>query len=163
MDGRLIRRSAVCRRGWTGRRIVPGAQKCFRTRSKSDVLSGFPTALQPTLLPSFPGTNTGTEPSGLRVNQPPLPRDDIPPPPLVVSLRVCRLRLARIHVSSCPSSSIEGAVWEGRTEFFPGGIRKSIVREGKSGTMCDVRHMKSGRKPAVGLYHFLSILRKLPM
>ena len=164
MDGRLIRWSAVCRRDWSGRRIVPSAQKCFRTRSKSGVLSGFPTALEPTLPRSLPGTNHSTLRSDRKAGQFLLRHDDVPrPPPIVVALGVCRLRLARIYVSSCPSSSLKGAVWEGRTEFFLGGIRKSIVREGKSGTMCDVRRMKSGKKLAAGLDHFLSILRKPPM
>jgi DNA-directed RNA polymerase specialized sigma24 family protein len=78
MAGRLIRSSAVCRHDWSARRIVPGAQKCFRTRSKSGVLSGFPTALEPTLPPSLPGTSVSSRPSGRRPSQLPLPRDDIP-------------------------------------------------------------------------------------
>jgi len=57
MDGQLSRRSAVCRQGWSGHRVVPWTQKCFRTRSKSSILSGFPTALESTLPRSSPGTN----------------------------------------------------------------------------------------------------------
>src|SRR5580692_9949963 len=45
-----------------------------------------------------------------------------------------------------PSSPLKGAVWESRREFFPGGIEKSIVREGEFGMMCDLRRMKSGKK-----------------
>jgi hypothetical protein len=66
-------------------------------------------------------------------------------------------------VGTYPSSSLKGAVWKGRTEFFLGGIRKSIVTEGKSEVMCDPQRMKSGKKPAAGRNHFLPILRKPPM
>ena len=67
-------------------------------------------------------------PSDRKAGQLLVPRDDIPPPPpVLVTLGVCRLRLARICSSSYPSSSLKGAVWEGRREFFLGGIRKSIV------------------------------------
>ena len=164
MDGRLTRRSAVCRRDWSGRTIVPRTHKCLRTRSKSGVLSGFPTALEPTLPRCLPGTNASALRSDRKAGQFLLRHDDIPPPPpIVVALGVCRLRLARIYVSSCPSSSIKGAVWEGRREFFLGGIRKSIVREDRLGVMCDQRRIKSGKKPAVGRNHFLPILRRPPM
>jgi DNA-directed RNA polymerase specialized sigma24 family protein len=78
MAGQLIRSSAVCRHDWSARRIVPGVQKCFRTRSQSGVLSGFPTALEPTVPPSSPGTSASSRPSGRRPSQLPLPRDDIP-------------------------------------------------------------------------------------
>ena len=84
MDGRLTCSSAVRRRDWSARGIVPGVQKCFRTRLKSVVLSGFPTALEPTLPPLVPGANASTLPSNWRARQLPRPRDDIPPPPPVV-------------------------------------------------------------------------------
>jgi hypothetical protein len=163
MDGRLICSSAVCRRDWSARRIVPGAQKSFRTRSKSVVLSGFPTALQSTLRRLALGTTASTLLSEQEAGQLLLSRNDIPPPCIVGALEVCRLRLARIYGSSCPSSSLKGALREGLTEFFLGGIKKSIVTEGKSGVMCDLQRMKSGKKLADGLNRFLPILRKPPM
>ena len=162
MGGQLGRSAAVCGRKWGARTIVPGIQKCSRITSESGVLSGFPTALEPTLPRSLPGTNAGTLRSDRKAGQFLLQRDDIPPPP-----PVCRRARSLPPppgpdvVSSCPSSSIQGAVWEGRTEFFLGGIRKSIVREDRSGVMCDQRRIKSGKKPAVGLKHFLQTLHKL--
>jgi hypothetical protein len=65
--------------------------------------------------------------------------------------------------SSSPSSLLKGAVWEGQTEFFLGGIKKSIVRVGKSGLMCDLQRMKSGKKHAAGRMRFLPIPRKPPI
>ena len=128
MDGRLIRSSAVCRRNWGVHTILPGIQKCSRTTSGSVVLSGFPTALEPTLPRLSFGQTLVTLPSDRKAGQLLLSPDDIPPPaPVVVAIGVCRLRLARIYGSSFPSSLLKGAVWEGRTEFFLGGIRKSIV------------------------------------
>jgi len=95
MDGRLVRGSAECRRDWSGRRIVPATQKCFRTGLKIDVLSGFPTALDPTLPRSSRGTNASTLRSDRKAAQFLLRLDDLPPPPpFVVALGVCRLRLA---------------------------------------------------------------------
>lgn len=163
MHGRLIRSGTVCRRDWSAHRIVSEDQKCFRTRSKSVGLSGFPTAAGATLPRSFPVTNASPLPSDRKAGPLLMPRNDIPPPPpVVVALGVCRLRLARICSSSYPSSSLKGAVWEGRREFFLGGIRKSIVREGPFAMMCDLRRMKSGKKPAAGRNHFLPILQKPP-
>lgn len=163
MDGRLNCSRATCRRNWSARRIVPGAQKSFRTRSKSVVLSGFPTALQSALRRLTLGTTTSTLQSEQKAGQLLLSHNDIPPPVVAAALEVCRLRLARIYDSSCPSSSLKGAVWKDRTEFFLGGTRKSIVQEGESVAMCDRRRMKSGRKPVVALNPFLPILRKPPM
>jgi hypothetical protein len=62
-----------------------------------------------------------------------------------------------------PSSSLKGAVWEGRTEFLLGGIEKSIVREGQFGMMCDLQRMKCGKKRAAGRRRFLPTLHKPPI
>ena len=163
MFGLLSRSRAGCRQHWGFCVIVLGAQKSLQIGLRKVVLSGFPTALEPTLPPSFSGANAGALPPYRRASRLPLPRDDIRPPPLVAALGVCRLRLARIYGSSYPSPSFKGAVWEGRTEFFLGGIRKSIVRACSFGMMCALQRMKSGNKLAVGLNHFLPILRKPPM
>jgi hypothetical protein len=37
------------------------------------------------------------------------------------------------------------------------------VREGQFGMMCDLQRMKSGKKHAAGLRHFLPTLHKLPV
>jgi len=95
MDGRLSRGSEVCRRGRSVRTIVPGAHKCSRTESEGVVLSGFPTAVEPSLRRLLPRTNPGAPPSNRRASQLLLRREDIPPPPLVVvALELCRVRLA---------------------------------------------------------------------
>jgi len=159
MDRRLIRCGAVCRLDRSAPTIVSEAQKCSRNRSKNVVVSGFPTALKATT--SAVITNASTLPSDRKEGQLLLRCDYIPPPPPVV---VDSRRLPPPPGPDIwflyPSSSITGAVWEGRTEFFLGGIRKSIVREDRSGVMCDQRRVKSGKKPAAGLNHFLPILRK---
>ena len=170
MFGLLSRSNAVCRRDWAFRAIVLGAQKSPQIGLRKVVLSGFPTALEPTPPPSLREANAGALPPYRRTSRLPLPRDEIPQqPPVVVCARSFRLRLARRYGSSYSysysysSSLLKGAVWEGRTEFFLGGIEKSIAREGQFGVMCVLQHMKSGKKPAVGLDHFLPIPRKPPM
>ena len=79
MFGLLSRSNAVCRPGWAFRVIVLGAQKSPQLVLRKVVLSGFPTALEPTLPPPLPGTNAGTLSSDRRASRLPLPRDDIPP------------------------------------------------------------------------------------
>jgi hypothetical protein len=88
MGERLICSSAVCRRDRSARRIALGDQKCCRTRSKSGVLSGFPTALEPTLRRFSLVTNLSTLPSDRKAGQLLVPRDDIPPPSVVVALGI---------------------------------------------------------------------------
>ena len=164
MVGLLSRSKAICTRNWGFRIIVPGSQKSPQIVLKNVVMSGFPTALEPALRRLSLGTHASPQPSDRKAGPLLVPRVDIPrPPPVVVVLGVCCLRLARIYGSSYPSSSLKGAVWEGRTEFFLGGIKKSIVREGSFVMMCDLQRMKSGKKPAAGLNHFSPILRKPPM
>ena len=164
MFGPLSRSKPVHRPSWGFRAIFLGARKKPQPLLKNIVLSGFPTGLEQALRRLSLGINARPLSSDRRPGSLPLPRDDIPPPPpVVISLGVCRLRLARIYGSSYPSSSLKGAVWEGRREFFLGGIRKSTATEGKSDVMCDLRRMKSGRKPAAGRNRFLPILRKPPM
>ena len=85
MFGLLSRSNAVCRRGWAFRVIVLGAQKSPQIGLRKVVLSGFPTALEPTLPPPLPGTNVGTLPSDRKASRLPLPRDDIPPQLLLSS------------------------------------------------------------------------------
>ena len=65
--------------------------------------------------------------------------------------------------SSYPSFAFKGAVWAGWKELSLGGIKKSIVRAGESGVMCDPPLMKSGKKRAVGLGHVLPTLPRLPI
>ena len=109
MDGRLIRSSAVCRWNWGVHTILPGIQKCSRTTSGSVVLSGFPTALEPTLPRLSLRTNASPLPSDRKAGQLLLSPDDIPPPaPVVVAIGVCRLRLARIYGSSFPFVFTQG-------------------------------------------------------
>jgi len=93
MFGLLSRSNAVCRRDWAFRVIVLGSQKTPQIGLRKVVLSGFPTALEPTLPPSLPGANAGALPPYRRASRLPLPRDDIPPqPPVVVCARSFRLR-----------------------------------------------------------------------
>ena len=98
MDRQLSRNSTVFRRDPALHATFPGARKYPQITLQSGVLSGFPTALEPSLprrLP--PGTAPCTPLADRRAGQLPLPRDDIPPQPLVVvTLGVCRLRLARM-------------------------------------------------------------------
>ena len=95
MDRLLSRRSAVCRAVRGLHATFPSAQQCPQTMLESAVLSGFPTAVEPSLPRLLPGTNASAMPSDQRGSQLPLPRDDIPPAP-AVTLGVCRLRLARM-------------------------------------------------------------------
>ncbi len=96
MNRQLSRSSAICRRDRGFHATFPGAQKCPQNTLQSVVLSGFLTAAEPSFpccLP--PGTDPRALRSDRRASQLPLPRDDIPQPPLV-TLAVCRLRLARM-------------------------------------------------------------------
>src|SRR5208282_5635559 len=74
---------------------------------------------------------------------------------------ILRLRLARIVISSRPSSLLNGAVWEGLRKFSPGGIEKLTVWEDPFGTMSDPPLMKSGPKPVVAPRPLLPTARKL--
>jgi hypothetical protein len=96
MFGLLSRSRTVWRRDWAFCVIVFGAQKSSQIGLRKVVLSGFPTALEPTLPPSLPGANAGALPPYWRASRLPLPRDTVPPqPPVVVRARSFRLRLAR--------------------------------------------------------------------
>ena len=93
MDRQLSRNSTVFRQDPALRATFPGARKYPQITLQSGVLSGFPTALEPTLPPSLPGANAGALPPYRRASRLPLPRDDIPPqPPVVVCARSFRLR-----------------------------------------------------------------------
>jgi len=164
MFGLLSRSTTDCRLCCGFRVMVVGAQRNPQIVLKNFALSGFPTALEPTLRTLGPGSNASTVPANRRASQPPLPRDDLPPPPF------CCRRARSLppppgpdYVAPSPSSSLKGAVWESRRELFFGGIGKSIVREGKFGRMCDLQHTRSGKKPAVGRNQFLSTRHKPPM
>lgn len=95
MDGQLSRSSAVFSRDPVLRATFPGARKYPQITLQSGVLSGFPTAAEssfPRCLP--PRTSPRDLLADQRVSQR-LARDDIPPQPVVVTLEVCCLRLAR--------------------------------------------------------------------
>ena len=99
MSGRLRRCGRFSRRDWPARAIFLGARKYFRTESRCVVLSGFPTALEPVLLRLSLVTNVSPLPFDRRAGQLLVPRDDIPPPSVIVLLGICRLRLARTYGS----------------------------------------------------------------
>jgi hypothetical protein len=100
MFGLLCGSKAVCERDWAFRVVVLGAQKSPQIGLGKVVLSGFPTALEPTLRRLSLGTDAGALASEEKANQLLLPRDDIPPPPpAVVAPGICRLRLARTYGS----------------------------------------------------------------
>lgn len=97
MFGLSSRSRGGCRRDWGFRVVVLGAQKSLQSGLRKVILSGFPTALGSTLRRLWLGTNASTLRSDRKVGPLLVPRDDIPlPPPVVVALEVCRLRLARI-------------------------------------------------------------------
>jgi len=80
MDGPLSRESAVCRRGRGPHATFPGRQKFPQTTWESVVLSGFPTAGEPSLSRRIcPGTDPRALPSDWKGSQLSLPRDSIPP------------------------------------------------------------------------------------
>lgn len=87
MDGQLSGSSAVFSREPVLRATFPGARKYPQITFHSGVLSGFPTAAEPSFPRCLP---RGTSPRDLRADQRasqrPLPRDDIPPQPVVVTL-----------------------------------------------------------------------------
>jgi hypothetical protein len=80
MDGLLSRKSAVCRRDRGIHATFSSRQKSPRTTWESVVLSGFPTAGEPSLSRRRrPGKDPRALPSDWKGSQLPLPRDDIPP------------------------------------------------------------------------------------
>jgi hypothetical protein len=80
MDGPLSRKSAVCRRDSGLHATFASRQKSPQTTWESVVLSGFPTAREPSLSRRLcPGTDPRALPSDWKGSQLPLPRDDIPP------------------------------------------------------------------------------------
>jgi hypothetical protein len=80
MDGPLSSKSAVCRRDRGLHATFPSRQKSPQTTWESVVLSGFPTAGEPSLSRRpRPGTDPRALPSDWKGSQLPLPRDDIPP------------------------------------------------------------------------------------
>jgi hypothetical protein len=97
MDGQLSHSSSVRRRHPGFRATLPGACECPRTASESVVLSGFPTAVEPFSSRRLsPGTGHRALSPDRKTDQLPLPRDDIPPQRLLLSVRSCCLRLARM-------------------------------------------------------------------
>jgi len=80
MDGPLSRKSAVCRPDRGLHATFSSRQKSPQTNRESIVLSGFPTAGEPSLSRRLsPGTDPRALPSARKGSQLPLPRDDIPP------------------------------------------------------------------------------------
>jgi hypothetical protein len=80
MDGPLSRESAVCKRGRGLHATFSSRQKFPLPRWESVILSGFPTAGEPSLSRRIcPGTDPRALPSDWKGNQLPLPRDGIPP------------------------------------------------------------------------------------
>ena len=80
MDGPLSRKSAVCRRDRGLHATFSSRQKPPQTTWESVVLSGFPTAGEPSLSRRlYPGTDPRALPSDWKGSQLPLPRDAIPP------------------------------------------------------------------------------------
>jgi hypothetical protein len=80
MDGPLSTKSADCRRGRGPHATSPGRQKFPLRRWESVVLSGFPTAGEPSLSGRIcPGKAPRALRSDWKGNQLPLPRDGIPP------------------------------------------------------------------------------------
>jgi hypothetical protein len=79
MDGPLRRKSAVCRRDRGLHATFSRLQKSPQTAWERVVLSGFPTAREPSLSRRLcPGTDSRALPSDWKGLQLPLPRDDIP-------------------------------------------------------------------------------------
>ena len=80
MDGPLSRKSVVCSRGRGLHATFSSGQKSLQTTWESVVLSGFPTAGEPSLSRRIcPGTDPRDLASDWKGNQLPLPRDGIPP------------------------------------------------------------------------------------
>ncbi len=80
MDGPLNGKSAVCRRDRGPYATFPGRQKSPQTTRESVVLSGFPTAGEPSVSRRLrPGTGPRALPSDWKGSRLPLPRDDISP------------------------------------------------------------------------------------
>jgi hypothetical protein len=80
MDGPLSTKSADCRRGSGLGATFSGRQKSPQTTWESVVLSGFPTAGEPSLSRRIcPGKDPRALRSDWKGNQLPLPRDGIPP------------------------------------------------------------------------------------
>ena len=80
MDGPLSRQSAVCSRDRGLHATFPSRQKSPQTTGESVVLSGFPTAREPSLSRRLcPGTDPRAMASDWKGSPLPLPRDDIPP------------------------------------------------------------------------------------
>lgn len=80
MDGPLCSKGAVCRRDRGLHATFSSWQKSPQTMWESAVLSGFPTAGEPSLSRRLrPGTDPRALPSDWKGGQLPLPRDDIPP------------------------------------------------------------------------------------
>ena len=97
MFGLLSRSNRVCRPDSAFRVIVLGEQKNPQIGLRKVVLSGFPTASEPSLPRLSLRTNASPLPSDWKAGQLLLSHDDIPPPaPVVVAIGVCRLRLARM-------------------------------------------------------------------
>ena len=80
MDEPLSSKSAVCRRDRGLHATFSSRQKSPQTAWESVVLSGFPTAREPSLSRRLcPGTAPRAVPSDWKASRLPLPRDDIPP------------------------------------------------------------------------------------
>jgi hypothetical protein len=80
MNGALSGKSAVCRPDRGLHATFSSWQKSTQPRWESVVLSGFPTAGEPSLSRCLrPGTEARALPSNLTGIRLPLPRDDIPP------------------------------------------------------------------------------------
>ena len=80
MDGPLSRERAVCTRDPGLHATFSNRQQFAQTTWESVVLSGFPTAGEPSLSRRLcPGTDPRSLPSDLKGIRLPLPRDDIPP------------------------------------------------------------------------------------
>ena len=80
MDGPLRSKSAVCRRDRGLHATFSSLQKFPQTTWERVVLSGFPTAGEPSLsLRLCPGTDPRALPSNWKGSPLPLPRDDLAP------------------------------------------------------------------------------------
>lgn len=89
MDGPLSSKRTVCRRGSGLHATFASRQKSPQTTWVSVVLSGSPTAGEPSLLRRrFPGRDPRALPSDWKGSQRPLPRDDIPPQFPLVTFRI---------------------------------------------------------------------------
>lgn len=124
MLGRLSRNTAVCKRYRGFRVIILVALKSPQIALKNVVMSAFPTALEPALRRLSLGTNASPQPSDRKAVTLLAQCADVPrPPPVVVALGVCHLRLARICSSSYPSSS-------SRVQYGKAGENSFLVGSG---------------------------------